>query len=205
MSNYDTRIDTYISKSEDFAKPILNKLRLLVHTYCPDVNETIKWSFPVFEFKGVLCNMAAFKSHCGFGFWKASLMESLKKIDAMQVKGGFGNFGQIRSLDDLPADEEIGKCIQEAMLLNDSDIKPQKKSKRIDPNSIITPDDLSMLINSNPDAKVTYESFSPSHKREYIEWIEEAKTDLTRRRRIDQTIQWLSEGKGRNWKYEKKV
>src|ERR1051326_3458971 len=77
MGKKDPRVDAYIEKSADFARPILNRLRKLVHAGCLQVVEEIKWRCPHFMHHGMLCGIAAFKEHCTFGFWKASLMKSL--------------------------------------------------------------------------------------------------------------------------------
>jgi uncharacterized protein YdeI (YjbR/CyaY-like superfamily) len=199
----DKRIDAYIAKSEDFAKPILSHLRELVHEACPYVEETIKWGFPHFEYKGLLCSMAAFKHHCAFGFWKAALMkdaENLKENNATAM----GHSGKIKSLADLPSDKIIRSRIKEAMLLNENDIKlPVRKNTDKKPE-IVVPDSLKKELVKYKKASATFNNLSPSHKNEYIEWINEAKTEETRNKRILTTIEWLTEGKRRNWKYEKK-
>ncbi len=203
MSNKDKRIDDYISKSADFAKPILNHLRKLVHTACPDVQETIKWGFPHFDYKGMMCSMASFKNHCAFGFWKAALM---KDADLLKYnnENAMGHAGKIKSVDDLPADKIIIGQIKEAMKLNDEGIKlPERKNADKKPE-IIVPDSLKKQLVKNKKASATFHNLNPSHKREYTEWIEEAKTEETKNKRILTTIEWLTEGKTRNWKYVKK-
>lgn len=199
MPELDPRIDAYIEKSADFAQPILVHLRKLVHKACPDVVETWKWSFPHFDYKGVLCSMAAFKQHCAFGFWKQSLLES----DAIpKDKTAMGTFGRIASLKDLPSDKVMIGLIHQAMELNEKGIKtPQKKPS--EKKELIVPDDLTKALSRNKAAKAQFEKFSYSHKKEYVEWINEAKTEPTRLKRLATTIEWLSEGKSRNWKYEK--
>jgi len=202
MAKKDKRIDEYIAKSADFAKPILLHLRKLIHIACPNAEENIKWGFPHFDYKGMMCSMAAFKNHCAFGFWKHALMK-----DAKQMSGNneyaMGHLGKIKSLQDLPPDKKIIAWVKEAMKLNDDDIKlPERKRK--DKGNIVVPEALQTALNKNKKALEHFTSFPPSHQRDYIEWITEAKTDETRNRRIVQTIEWVAEGKGRNWKYEKK-
>jgi len=199
MPSADPRIDAYIDKSADFAKPILTHLRKLVHKACPDVEETWKWSFPHFDHKGVLCSMAAFKQHCSFGFWKQSLLES----DAIpKTKTAMGSFGRITSLKDLPPDKVMIGLIHQAMELNEKGIKtPQKKPS--EKKELVVPEELTKALSKNKAANAQFEKFSYSHKKEYIEWITEAKTEPTRLKRLATTIEWLSEGKSRNWKYEK--
>lgn len=202
MLNKDTRIDLYISKSADFAQPILTHIRELVHKTCSDVEETIKWGFPHFEYKGPLCDMAAFKQHCSFGFWKAALMKDKTLIANAKSESAMGHYGKIKSIEDLPADKKIIAHIKDAMKLNEKGIKlPSKKiaSKK----EITVPDYFLNRLKKNKKAFMTFENFSPSHKREYIEWITEAKTEETRYRRMETAIKWLTEGKSRNWKYVK--
>lgn len=199
MPTVDSRVDAYIEKSAEFAKPILTHLRKLIHKACPDVTETLKWSMPSFEYKGILCGFAAFKQHCAFGFWKQSLMET----DAFpKNKTAMGSFGRIASLDDLPSDKVMNDLIKQAVELNEKGIKVQKKASS--PKREITiPTDLTKALSRNKAAKSAFEKFSYSHKKEYVEWIEEAKTEPTRNKRLATTVEWLSQGKSRNWKYEK--
>ena len=203
MPNKDKRVDEYIAKSTDFAKPILNHLRKLVYTACPNVEETIKWGFPHFDYKGMMCSMASFKNHCAFGFWKATLM---KDADTLKYnnENAMGHAGKITSLKDLPSDKIIIGQIKEAMKLNEDGIKlPERKNadKKLE---IIVPFSLKKELVKHKKASDTFNNFSPSNKREYIEWIEEAKTEETKNKRILTAMEWLTEGKTRNWKYMKK-
>lgn len=202
MGKEDKRVDAYIAKSADFAKPILNHLRQLVHQACPDVEESIKWSFPNFDYKGIFCSMAAFKEHCSFGFWKAALMKDAEKLKDNQ-QSAMGHAGKIKSLKDLPADKILISWIKEAAKLNDDGIKlpPRKKTENID---LIIPDYFTKTLSKNKKALQAFEKFPPSHKKEYVQWITEAKTEDTRNRRMETALEWIAEGKGRNWKYERK-
>ncbi len=205
MSNYDPRVDEYIAKSADFAKPVLNHLRDLIHKACPSVTETIKWSFPNFDYKGtILCSMASFKQHCAFNFWRASLLSDPDKILVTgEEKNSMGSLGQIKSLADLPSDEVLVKYLKEAMVLVEKGAKVPKKAKAAAPADVEIPDYFKDALAQNKTAFANFEKFSPSHKREYLEWITEAKTEATRTKRIATTLEWLQEGKSRNWKYMK--
>jgi uncharacterized protein YdeI (YjbR/CyaY-like superfamily) len=199
MSKKDARIDAYIAKSADFAKPVLNHLRELVHKACPGVEETMKWSFPHFDYKGMMCSMAAFKQHCAFGFWKTALMKDAKKMldnrsDAM------GSLGKITSLKDLPADKVILGYIKEAMKLNNDEVKVIK-AKPVEKKELIIPKYFTDAVKKNKKAFATFESFSYTNKKDYVDWITEAKTEETRNKRLAQAIEWMAEGKIRNWKY----
>lgn len=196
MPTPDPRIDAYIAKAAPFARPILEHLRHLVHVGCPGVVETIKWSAPAFDFEGPLANMAAFKAHAVFGFWKGSLVfESATEKEAM------GQFGRIRSLDDLPADRTIVALVRKAAKLNASGAKVPRPLKHPKP-ALATPPDLAAALKKNAKARATFEGFPPGHRREYVEWIVETKTDATRARRLATTLEWLAEGKSKNWKYQ---
>lgn len=201
MPSFDPRIDAYIQKSAAFAQPIMEHLRELVHKACPQVEETVKWGFPHFEYKGILCSMAAFKQHCTFGFWKAAIMKDEKNILNVADKHSMGHFDRIESMKDLPADKVLISYIKEAVKLNEDDIKLPAKPKEAK-KELETPPQLLAALKKNKAAQKTFENFSPSHKREYIEWITEAKTDATRDKRIETTIEWLTEGKSRHWKYK---
>ena len=198
MPTTDPRIDAYIEKSQDFAKPVLTHLRALVHTACPDTTETIKWGMPSFGYKGILCGFAAFKQHCTFGFWKQSLMESDEFSD---TKTAMGSFGRLTSLDDLPSDAVLKKLIKQAMKLNDGGIKADKSKPAS--KALAVPEILLEALAKDERAAETFNSFPAGCRREYIQWITEAKTAATREKRVATTLEWLREGKRRNWKYEK--
>jgi uncharacterized protein YdeI (YjbR/CyaY-like superfamily) len=198
MGTQDPRIDAYIGKSAAFARPILAHLRKVVHAACPDVEETMKWSFPHFMYKGMLCSMASFKEHCAFGFWKSSL---LVKSAGGEAEKAMGQFGRITKLSDLPSQTVLAGYIKEAMKLNDDGVKVPKSSKPKASREVVVPDDLADALARNKAARATFEGFSPSNKREYVDWITEAKTEATRLRRIETALEWMAEGKPRNWKY----
>ena len=199
MPEFDKRIDAYIEKSRDFARPILEHLRKLVHKACPDVEETIKWGSPHFDYKGSLAGMASFKEHCAFGFWKHALLTG----DSGNLEWtAMGSFGRITSLKDLPQDKEIIALIHQAMELNEKGIKVPKKPAATK-GDVVVSKELAAALEKNKRAKAQFDRFSPSHRREYAEWITEAKTEATRDKRIATAIEWLSEGKSRNWKYER--
>lgn len=199
MPTVDPRVDAYIENSSDFAKPILKHIRKLVHKACPDVVETMKWSFPHFDYMGMLCSMASFKQHCAFGFWKQKLLEN--GAFAAQ-KTAMGSFGRIESLKDLPEDGIILDLVRQAVELNEKGVKMPKKSATAK-KEIVIPEGLADALAKNKKARETFENFSYSHRKDYVEWIVEAKTDATREKRLATTIEWLTEGKGRNWKYER--
>jgi uncharacterized protein YdeI (YjbR/CyaY-like superfamily) len=199
MGARDPRVDAYIERSEGFARPILSYLRELVHEVAAEATETMKWSFPHFEQRGILCSMAAFKRHCAFGFWKASLLfgETAPSGEAM------GQLGRITSLEDLPPREELVRLLEEAVRLNEEGVKAGARSKAPRP-APETPEDLAAALAENPAAEATFEGFPPSHRREYVEWITEARTAPTRQRRLDQAVAWMAEGKSRHWKYQRR-
>lgn len=204
MSKNNNNIDTYIQSAHEFAKPILLHLRTLIHNTCSDVEEKMKWSFPHFDFKGeMMCSMAAFKNHCAFTFWKAALLKDTSKLPDAKREKAMGQFGRITSLNDLPSDTIIVSLIKEAMQLNEKGIKlPSRKKPASEKSELIVPDFFIAAIKKNKKASAAFENFSISHRKEYLIWITEAKTELTRNKRMAQAIEWLSEGKSRNWKYE---
>jgi uncharacterized protein YdeI (YjbR/CyaY-like superfamily) len=198
MATKDPRIDAYIAKSADFAKPILKHLRKVVYAACPQVEETMKWSMPHFDYKGMMCGMAAFKEHCAFGFWKADLIFDR---DEQAEKSGMGSFGCIKSLKDLPNQKTLVGYVKKAAALNEAGIKAPGRTKPKKREPPATPDYFTAALQKNAKARKTFDSFPPSHRREYLEWITEAKRQETRKERLAKTIKWLSEGKSRNWKY----
>jgi uncharacterized protein YdeI (YjbR/CyaY-like superfamily) len=202
MAKKDPRVDAYIAKAQPFAKPILNRFRKAVHAGCPDVTETMKWSFPHFDYKGMLCSMAAFKAHCAFGFWKGSLLESAPKKKKDKSRDAMGQFGRITSLDEMPGGPSLVTMVKEAAALNDAGVKVVRAPKA-PTQPVKAPAYMLAAIRKNKKARAAYEAFSPSHQREYVEWITEAKTDATRDRRLETAVQWMAGGKRRNWKYER--
>jgi len=206
MGQKNKRVDAYIDKAQPFAKPILTKLRELIHKGNPEVEETIKWGMPSFDYKGPFCSFASFKQHAVFGFWKYELIKDPKGyMGEIFNKGGdaMGNLGRITSIKDLPPDKVIIDFVKQAKKLNDEGIKLPPKSKKPRTEFVI-PDYFISALKQNKKAFETFNNFSYSHKKEYIEWITEAKTEETRNKRIATTIEWISEGKSRNWKYMKK-
>lgn len=205
MVKKDPRVDEYIAKAADFAKPVLQHFRELVHSACPETQETIKWGFPHFDYLNApMCSMASFKQHCAVSFWKAALMKGGEKlVDKAKTEEAMGHLGRITSVKDLPGDTTLKKYIKEAMRLNEEGIKIVKV-KPTPKKEVEVPDYFTKALNKNKKAKTTFDAFSPSHRREYLSWITEAKTEETRSKRMTQALEWMSEGKNRNWKYQKK-
>lgn len=199
MGTRDPRVDAYIAKSADFAKPILTHLREIVHAACPECEETLKWGSPHFMYKGMLCGMASFKAHCAFGFWKGSLV-----VDTGRSLEAMGHFGRITKVSDLPPKSVIARYVKQAMRLNDEGVPSPARAKPKRPKKPIPMQpDLTAALKQNRKAAATFEGFTPSHRREYLEWITEAKTAETRQRRVAQAVEWMAEGKARNWKYQR--
>ena len=201
MGTTDPRVDAYIAKSAPFARPILTHIRKAVHTGCPDVEETMKWRFPHFGYKGMLCSMASFKAHCAFGFWKGSLLKD--SVGSASSDAAMGQFGRITSIDDLPASKRLVALVREATALNDQGVKVVRRETR--KAAPIIPADFMKLLRGNKKALAAFIASSPSHQREYLDWFSEARTVETRERRMTLALEWIAEGKGRNWKYEKRA
>ncbi len=205
MPSKDKRVDAYIEKAQPFAQPVLKKIRELVHKACPEVTETIKWGMPSFEYKGPMFGMAAFKKHCVGGFWKHKLLNDPKNLlGERKNQGGeaMGNLGCMTSIKDLPPDKAMIDFFRQAAKLNDEGIKVVKKPAVKKP--LVVPKELTTALAASKKAKSHFENFSPSQKREYAEWIIDAKTEDTKARRLKTAVEWISEGKHRLWKYEKK-
>jgi uncharacterized protein YdeI (YjbR/CyaY-like superfamily) len=200
MGTRDKRVDAYIAKSQDFAKPILTHIRESIHQACPDVSETIKWGMPAFDYKGPMCGMAAFNQHATFGFWKSSLV--FDKNDQYAIDpNGMGAFGKMTSVSDLPPKRALLGYIKKAAALNDEGVKVQRKRTPRAPLPV--PAAFAAALKKNKKATAAFDAMPPSHQREYNEWIGEAKTDATRDKRVAQAMQWIAEGKSRNWKYQR--
>ena len=193
----DPRIDAYIAKAQPFARPILAHLRALVHQACPAVEETIKWSSPFFLYRGMFCHMAAFKQHCAFGFWKWKQV-----VGEDGAEGAMGEFGRIEKRSDLPSKKVLLGYLRKAMALNDAAVPAATRGRSVPAKPPAeVPDDLAAALKKNAKARRTFEAFSPSQRREYVEWIVEAKRAGTRATRLATTLEWLADGKPRHWKY----
>ena len=199
MGRKDSRFDDYISGSADFAKPILKHIRKLVHAAYPEVEETLKWGFPHFEHKGILCSMAAFKNHCSFGFWKGALI--LDKAARKSEEDAMGQFGRITTISDLPDEKTMIGYVKEAVRLNDEGIKLPTKAKPREKKELVVPEYFVAALKKNKKAVTAFENFSPSHKKEYVEWVTEAKREETRKTRLEKAIARIAEEKSRHWKY----
>jgi len=205
MPRKDKAIDAYIAKSADFAKPILNHIRALVHNACPEAEEKMKWSFPHFDYKGeMMCSMAAFKQHAVMSFWKAALMKDAALLETARSEVAMGHLGRITSLKEMPTDKKLTAYIKEAMKLNELGKKLPSRTKPAEKKELDIPEYFLKALKKNKTAFQTFEAFSYSHKKEYLEWITGAKTGETRNKRIATAIEWMSEGKNRLWKYQQK-
>ena len=201
MAKTDARVDAYISSAAEFARPILQHLRRVVHGACPEIEETLKWSCPHFEYKGMVCSMAAFRSHCTFGFWKSELLLGTPRGGSVKEEKAMGQFGRITTLADLPDTKTLTRLVKRAVELNAAGIKIPRTPKPKPSAPLSIPNDLVSAFEENPKAKAAFDRFSYSHKKEYVEWITEAKREETRARRLKMALDWMSEGKPRHWKY----
>ncbi|HTT01147.1 MAG TPA: YdeI/OmpD-associated family protein [Steroidobacteraceae bacterium] len=199
MIEKDVRLDAYIARSAPFAQPILKYLRSAVHEACPDVEETIKWGMPFFMYKGLLCNMSAFKEHCAFGFYHGEHIV----VGAGRSDRAMGQFGRITHVTDLPSRRELLAYVRKAMGLKDAEVKPVRRSGPQRKAALVVPDDFAAALRETSRAQAGFETLSPSHRREYLQWIGEAKRAETRSRRIATAVAYLREGKPLNWQYMK--
>ena len=192
------QVDAYIAKSAPFARPIFARLRRLFHLACPDIEEKIKWGCPSFEYKGMVGGFAGFKQHAAFGFWRQDVLPDPEGL--FKTRGAFG--GKLTDVSQLPSDEIIVQYIARAVKLNEKGPPARFKAKPKPPLKV--PSYFLAAVRKNPRAKATFDGFPPSHKREYVEWVVEAKQDETRKKRLVQAVEWMAQGKSRNWKYERK-
>ena len=208
MGTRDTRIDAYIEKAAPFAQPILERVRAAYHKADPDIVETMKWSMPHFEHAGLVGGMAAFKAHVNLGFWRGAELEDPTGLFSPRPNSKQSS-AKVATLKDTPTQAQLVKMIKQAVKLNEAGggcatpasakKKAKKKAKRAAPKM---PPVLKAALAKHPKAKATFDGFPPSAKRDYIEWITEAKREATRDKRLTTTIEWLSEGKRRHWKYQ---
>ena len=206
IKSLNPNVDAYVAKAQPFAKPIIEHLRELVHKGCPEVEETIKWSRPFFEYRGViLCNVSAFKEHCSFGFWGEEIGAALREAKVLAAEG-MGSLGRITSLKDLPSDKQMLSWIRQAAGFVDSGqytspVAARRKVVKAPKPAVEAPSQFAAALKRNKIAAAAFAAFSPSCQREYMEWIADAKRPETRDKRIETAIDWIAEGKQRNWKY----
>jgi hypothetical protein len=198
MGQRDPRVDAYIARAAPFARPILEHVRAVVHEGCPDVEETIKWGMPSFTHGGgILCGMAAFKAHASFGFWKHALV-----VGEGEEQAGMGSFGKLETVRDLPPKKQLVAYVRKAAVLNAQGAGAGPARKRAAPKAAPVPTpEFAAALRRHKAAAATFKAFAPGQQREYVEWIAEARREDTRERRIAQAVEWLAEGKQRNWKY----
>lgn len=194
----DPRIDAYIARAAGFAQPILRKVRERVHAALPDAEEDVKWGMPAYLSGGRIIVMTpAFKAHAALNFWRGQeLRGDQAKAEAM------GQFGRLTSADDLPADAELDRLLREAAELAKS-APAARKLKHAPKSAPQVHPEFAAALERAPKARSALQAFPPSAQRDYLEWVAEAKQEATRQKRIATAIEWLSEGKRRNWKYEK--
>lgn len=204
MSRRDPRVDAYIAQAAPFAQPILARLREIFLGADPRIAETIKWGIPHYEFEGIVCSMAAFKKHVSYGFWKATAIPDPLGIFSGDPKASMAGH-KVATVEELPSAEQLAPYLRAAIELNERGEKapPSKAAASRAKAPLDVPPDLAAALAANAAAKATFDAFPPSHRREYLEWITEAKKPDTRARRIAQAVEMMAEGKSRNWKYEK--
>jgi len=198
----DPRVDAYIKGAPEFAGPLLLHFRELAHKAHPGVQETIKWGKPFFLAGGSpVCFMAAFKQHCAFGFWGSGMAGPLAEA-GYQDDGAAGSLGRVTGPKEMPKDKVLLGLLKTAFALAGNEggklrrVPAEKPKGRIE-----TPEDLEAVLN-RIGALERFDAMSPSCRREYVEWIVEAKRAETRAKRIGEAVGWIAEGKKRNWKYE---
>jgi uncharacterized protein YdeI (YjbR/CyaY-like superfamily) len=199
MGSRDRRVDAYIAKAAPFARPILTHLREVVHEACPEVEETMKWSRPHFLYHGMMAGMSAFKEHAVFGFWKGSLIVDDKTVAGQSA---MGQFGRLAKLSDLPSRRTLAALVKKAMQLNESGVKMTRAPKH-DQKPVTMPKELKAALAKDKKAGLAFDAMSPSHRKEYMEWVGEAKREETRSTRIQKTVAQLKEKKSLHWKYAK--
>lgn len=199
MGKRDPRVDAYIVKAADFAQPILDEIRERVHAACPECEETLKWSSPTFMYHGMLCGMAGFKEHAIFGFWKGPLVFGPRAEEV----GRAGSFRtRLTKVSDLPSKKAMAADIKKAMALNEAGVT-LPRGARGPAKPVVVPDDFASALRKNKKARTIFDGFSPSQKRDYVEWITGAKREETRVRRLRTAVQQIADGKPHNWKYMK--
>lgn len=198
MGEKSPEVTAYIAKSAPFAKPIFERLRRLFHAACPAIEEKLKWGCPSFEYKGMVGGFAGFKEHAAFGFWRQDVLPDPEGL--FKSRGAFGS--KLTGVSELPSDEIILQYIRRAVEMNEKGAPARFKAKPKPPLKV--PSYFLAAVRRNPKALATYQAFPPSQKREYVEWVVDAKQEETRTKRLETAVAWMAQGKVRNWKYVRK-
>jgi uncharacterized protein YdeI (YjbR/CyaY-like superfamily) len=201
---FNPKVDAYIAKAQPFAQPILTHIRELAHKACPDVDEEIKWSMPFFVLRGVILgHMAAFKQHCAIGFWGPE-MHAILREDGLLSEDGMGSLGKVANVKDLPSDKNLLNYYRQAagLVASGQRTKSIERPKKASKPAPEIPTELAAALKKNKAAAKVFAGFSASCQREYADWITEAKRPETKEKRIAQAVEWIAEGKQRNWKYQ---
>lgn len=198
-------VDKYIASAPAYAQPILAHLRELIHKTLPETEEAIKWGHPFFMYHGLMLgNMAAFKQHCSLGLWGRDVAETLRADDVYD-RAAMGVLGKLTSVKDLPSDRDLKNYFRTAAAAIDSGARttnysrPKPETPKPPPE---VPVALSSALRKNKAAASKFAAMPAGAQREYCEWIREAKRDETRDKRVSTAVEWIAEGKRRNWKYE---
>lgn len=204
-NSYLPAVDKYIASAPGYAQPILNHLRNLIHGTLPEVEEAIKWGHPFFMYRGLMLgNLAAFKQHCSLGLWGSDVAEKLRN-DGAYDPTGMGVLGKLASTKDLPSDRDLEKYFRTAAAAIDSGertknySRPKPETPKPPPE---VPHVLSAALRKNKTAAAKFAAMPPGAQREYCDWIQDAKREETRGKRVATAVEWIAEGKRRNWKYE---
>lgn len=199
------RVDAYLASSAEFARPIMTHLRELIHRRCPAVVEEIRWGIPHFDYAGdMMCVFAAHRAHCSFTFLKESIMSDPRLQQNPGLPAAKRYMGRLASLENLPRDGELIALIGEAMQLNEQGIKVAPRPPKPPAQLEIHPE-FSQALADNAAAQAIFDKQSPSFRKEYLVWINDAKTEATRSKRIAESLEWIAEGKRRFWKYQKRT
>jgi uncharacterized protein YdeI (YjbR/CyaY-like superfamily) len=201
---FNPKVDAYIAKSQPFAQPILSHIRELAHKACPEVEEAIKWGMPFFQLRGVILgHMAAFKQHCALGLWGPE-MNAILNAAGLHSENGMGSLGKIASLTDLPPDKQMLGYYRQAadLILSGQRTKSLERPAKTPKPAPKVPPEFTAALKKNKAAAKVFAGFSLSCQREYADWITEAKRPETKEKRIAQAVEWIAEGKQRNWKYQ---
>jgi uncharacterized protein YdeI (YjbR/CyaY-like superfamily) len=141
--------------------------------------------------RGILCMTAAFKQHCAWVFWTGRKPAT---VEATQLR-------RITSVKDLPSPRELVAVVKGAAT---RPAPSKEKTVKRAAAPVKLPAYFLAALRRNPKAREAFDAFPPSHRREYIDWIDSAKTDDTRQRRLTTALAWIASGKSRNWKYERR-
>lgn len=184
------QIDEYIAGKEAWARPFLTKLRQLVLTANPKMEQEWKWKAPAFTHHGIVCLLWGFKAHVSLTFSDGNLLDDPNQVFDDCGGNEHNRALKLRAGDTIP-EKQIVAWVKSACEINEKGLKPKAKQAAPKAKAVTVSADFDKALKKNKAVKEFFDSLSPSCKRAYTEWVDEAKREETKLKRIAKGIEAL--------------